>query len=162
MSTPVAVDWAETAEDLEGRCRAEREVERRKRLGVRPRMPRPVAKRPTRRGGRRGARGDDGRARRVGPGRRRLRWSRRPHREAPGRPAERARPPAPVEPGAQPRRAHRRGDPPARRGRTYATIADKRASADAYLAELAADPVRVKQLCGWDWLTAAPNALSAA
>ena len=37
-------------------------------------------------------------------------------------------------------------------GRTYATVAEKRAVADAYLADLAADPERVNQLCGWDWL----------
>ncbi len=34
MSKPVAVAWAETAEELEGRYRAERDVERRKRLGA--------------------------------------------------------------------------------------------------------------------------------
>jgi transposase len=34
MSKPVAVDWAETAAELEGRYRAERDVERRKRLGA--------------------------------------------------------------------------------------------------------------------------------
>ena len=34
MSKPVAVAWGETAEELEGRYRAEREVERRKRLGA--------------------------------------------------------------------------------------------------------------------------------
>ena len=34
--------------------------------------------------------------------------------------------------------------------------------ADAYLAELVADPARVKRLCGWDWLTAALDALPAA
>ena len=47
-------------------------------------------------------------------------------------------------------------------GRTYATIADKQAVADAYLRELAADPDRVQHLCGWDWLAAALNALPAA
>ena len=47
-------------------------------------------------------------------------------------------------------------------GRTYPTIADKRAVVDAYLAELDADPNHVKQLCGWDWLTAALDALPAA
>ena len=47
-------------------------------------------------------------------------------------------------------------------GRTYATLADKRAVADAYLRALAADPDRVKQLCGWAWLTAALDALPAA
>ena len=34
MSKPVAVAWAETAAELEGRYRAERDVERRKRLGA--------------------------------------------------------------------------------------------------------------------------------
>jgi transposase len=34
MSKPVAVAWTETVEDLEARYRAEREVERRKRLGA--------------------------------------------------------------------------------------------------------------------------------
>ena len=34
MSKPVAVDWAEAAEELERRYRAERDVERRKRLGA--------------------------------------------------------------------------------------------------------------------------------
>lgn len=34
MSKPVAVAWAETAEELETRYRAERDVERRKRLGA--------------------------------------------------------------------------------------------------------------------------------
>jgi transposase len=44
-------------------------------------------------------------------------------------------------------------------GRTYATVADKQAAADAYLTDLAADPDRVRRLCGWDWLTNALNAL---
>jgi transposase len=34
MSKPVAVEWAETAEELERRYRGERDVERRKRLGA--------------------------------------------------------------------------------------------------------------------------------
>ena len=34
MSKPVAVAWSETAEELEARYRAERDVERRKRLGA--------------------------------------------------------------------------------------------------------------------------------
>ena len=34
MSKPVTVAWAETAEELEARSRAERDVERRKRLGA--------------------------------------------------------------------------------------------------------------------------------
>ena len=37
-------------------------------------------------------------------------------------------------------------------GRTYDAVADKQAVADAYLTELAADPERVRQLCGWAWL----------
>ena len=40
-------------------------------------------------------------------------------------------------------------------GRTYATGADKRARAEAYLRQLAADPRRVRQLCGWTWICAA-------
>jgi hypothetical protein len=47
-------------------------------------------------------------------------------------------------------------------GRTYTAVADKQAAADAYLAALAADPARVRRLCGWDWLVAALNALPAA
>jgi hypothetical protein len=47
-------------------------------------------------------------------------------------------------------------------GRVYASVAEKQAVVDAYLAELAADPARVRQLCGWDWLTAALDALPAA
>jgi DDE superfamily endonuclease len=47
-------------------------------------------------------------------------------------------------------------------GHTYAGIADKQAVADAYLRQLAADPARVRQLCGWAWLTAALDALPAA
>ena len=34
MSKPVAVAWAETAAELEERYRAERDIERRKRLGA--------------------------------------------------------------------------------------------------------------------------------
>ena len=47
-------------------------------------------------------------------------------------------------------------------GRTYDTVADKQAIADAYLAELAADPDRVRRLCGWGWLLTALDALPAA
>lgn len=47
-------------------------------------------------------------------------------------------------------------------GRVYASVAGKQAVTDAYLTELAADPARVRQLCGWDWLTAALAALPAA
>ena len=47
-------------------------------------------------------------------------------------------------------------------GRVYETVADKQRRAEAYLRKLAADPARVRQLCGWDWLTAALDALPAA
>ena len=47
-------------------------------------------------------------------------------------------------------------------GRTYDAVADKQARADAYLRDLAADPDAVRQLCGWDWFTAALDALPAA
>jgi hypothetical protein len=46
-------------------------------------------------------------------------------------------------------------------GRTYATVADKQAVVDAHLRDLAADPARVRRLCGWAWLTAALDALPA-
>jgi hypothetical protein len=38
-------------------------------------------------------------------------------------------------------------------GRAYASIDDRRHIAQAYLASLAADPGRVRRLCGWHWLT---------
>lgn len=44
-------------------------------------------------------------------------------------------------------------------GRVYATLADKQAEVDAFLQELAADPGRVRRLCGWDWVVAALDAL---
>ena len=47
-------------------------------------------------------------------------------------------------------------------GRVYASVAAKQAVVEAYLQELAVDPARVRQLCGWDWLTAALDALPAA
>jgi hypothetical protein len=37
-------------------------------------------------------------------------------------------------------------------GRPYATLADKQAAVEAFLRPLAADPVRVQRLAGWDWL----------
>lgn len=46
-------------------------------------------------------------------------------------------------------------------GRVYDTVADKQAVAQAYLADLAADPDRIRQLCGWGWLTDALNTLPA-
>lgn len=47
-------------------------------------------------------------------------------------------------------------------GRVYASVADRPAGVEAYLTELAANPTRVRQLCGWRWLTAALDALPAA
>jgi hypothetical protein len=47
-------------------------------------------------------------------------------------------------------------------GRCYATVAEKQAVVEAYLTELTGDPRRVRQLCGWPWLTAALDALPAA
>lgn len=44
-------------------------------------------------------------------------------------------------------------------GRVSATLDDKQAEVEAYLGELAADPARVRRLCGWDWLLAALAAL---
>ena len=44
-------------------------------------------------------------------------------------------------------------------GAVYATLADKVAAVEAFLRELDADPARVRRLCGWDWLTAAHDAL---
>jgi hypothetical protein len=37
-------------------------------------------------------------------------------------------------------------------GRVYATLDDKVADVQAFLAELDADPPRVRRLCGWDWI----------
>jgi transposase len=39
-------------------------------------------------------------------------------------------------------------------GRVYATLADKVAAVNAFLAELDADPARVRSLCGWAWINA--------
>lgn len=44
-------------------------------------------------------------------------------------------------------------------GTVYPTLADKVDAVEAFLRELDADPARVRQLCGWDWLTAALDAL---
>ncbi len=44
-------------------------------------------------------------------------------------------------------------------GTAYATLADKVDAVEAFLRELDADPARVRSLCGWDWLTAALDAL---
>ena len=46
-------------------------------------------------------------------------------------------------------------------GRVYDSVDDKRAIAQAYLAGLAADPDRVRRLCGWAWLTNALDDLPA-
>jgi DDE superfamily endonuclease len=37
-------------------------------------------------------------------------------------------------------------------GKVYESLRDKREEAEIYLKELAADPERVKSLCGWGWL----------
>jgi hypothetical protein len=47
-------------------------------------------------------------------------------------------------------------------GRLYASVAEKQAVVDRYLVGLAADPARVRHLCGWAWLTAALDALPVA
>jgi hypothetical protein len=44
-------------------------------------------------------------------------------------------------------------------GRVYDTLAHKQARTETYLTDLAADPARVRRLCGWSWLTAALDAL---
>ena len=44
-------------------------------------------------------------------------------------------------------------------GRVYATLGDKTDAVEAFLRELDADSARVRQLCGWDWFTAAQDAL---
>lgn len=44
-------------------------------------------------------------------------------------------------------------------GRVYPTLDAKQAVVEAYLQELAADPTRVKRLCGWDWVVDAFAAL---
>jgi hypothetical protein len=46
-------------------------------------------------------------------------------------------------------------------GRVYASLAEKQALVEAYLAELAADPARVRRLCSWDWLREALDQLPA-
>jgi hypothetical protein len=46
-------------------------------------------------------------------------------------------------------------------GTVYATLADKLDAVEVFLRELDADPARVRQLCGWDWLIAAQDALPA-
>jgi transposase len=44
-------------------------------------------------------------------------------------------------------------------GTAYATLADKVDAVQAFLRDLDADPARVRRLCGWDWITAAQDAL---
>lgn len=46
-------------------------------------------------------------------------------------------------------------------GRVYDSLDAKQADVEAYLQELAADPERVKRLCGWGWILAALHALPA-
>lgn len=47
-------------------------------------------------------------------------------------------------------------------GRVYETLAAKQAAVERYLADLAADPARVRRLCGWAWIVAAFEQLPAA
>jgi hypothetical protein len=47
-------------------------------------------------------------------------------------------------------------------GQAYDAVADKQTIAQAYLAGLAANPDRVRRLCGWAWLTDALNAMPTA
>ena len=44
-------------------------------------------------------------------------------------------------------------------GRLYESLHDKRREAESYLKELAANPERVKGLCGWGWLQASLESL---
>ncbi len=44
-------------------------------------------------------------------------------------------------------------------GKLYESLHDKRREAESYLKELAADPERVKGLCGWGWLRASLESL---
>ena len=44
-------------------------------------------------------------------------------------------------------------------GKVYESLHDKREEAESYLKELAADPERVKSLCGWGWLREALESL---
>ena len=46
-------------------------------------------------------------------------------------------------------------------GTVYATLGDKVAAIQAFLEELDTDPGCVRRLCGWDWITAALDALPA-
>ncbi len=40
-------------------------------------------------------------------------------------------------------------------GQVYGRVAAKQADVEAYLQEVAADPARVRRLCGWAWLLGA-------
>jgi hypothetical protein len=44
-------------------------------------------------------------------------------------------------------------------GKVYESLREKREEAEIYLKELAADPERVKSLCGWGWLRESLEAL---
>jgi transposase len=37
-------------------------------------------------------------------------------------------------------------------GKVYANVEAKQAAAEEYLRQIQADPDRVRQLCGWDWI----------
>lgn len=44
-------------------------------------------------------------------------------------------------------------------GKVYESLQAKQAQVDSFLRELEADPERVRQLCGWNWIQAALQAL---
>lgn len=44
-------------------------------------------------------------------------------------------------------------------GRVYESVEAKQQAAEQYLNALQADPARVKQLCGWDWIHEALQSL---
>ena len=46
-------------------------------------------------------------------------------------------------------------------GRVYAALDDKVADVQDFLERLDADPIRVRSLCGWDWITTAITSLPA-
>jgi hypothetical protein len=46
-------------------------------------------------------------------------------------------------------------------GQVYATLDEKVAAVEVFLHELDADPARVRQLCGWEWIDTAFDALPA-
>jgi hypothetical protein len=47
-------------------------------------------------------------------------------------------------------------------GKVYASVEAKQEAAEVYLRQLAANPERVRQLCGWEWVRATLQALPCA